>query len=248
MHAGMMLGRVRPTSKQRAMAPRFKDHMVAPPPPAPAGPFSGAIGAAIAMNGNDRYGNCTFAALANYRAIRAKLVGLGCGTQEAAVIAAYLAFTGGQDVGAVETEVLQGAVKGYDFGDEVYQIPVWAAVPLRDKALCESLIAVFGAIYIGMELPVSAQNQEIWTPAKGRDGAPGSWGGHALLRSGWKFDADGKKLVEYVTWGARKFGNEDFDGEYVDEGYVLVDADSAKAANVDYEGLVRDAQYAAQAA
>jgi len=48
-------------------------------------------------------------------------------------------------------------------------------------------IWLFGGAYIGVELPISAQTQDVWdVPANpGPDDEPGSWGGHAVYLVGY---------------------------------------------------------------
>jgi hypothetical protein len=48
-------------------------------------------------------------------------------------------------------------------------------------------IWLFGGAYIGVELPITAQNQDVWdVPAKpGPKDEPGSWGGHAVYLVGY---------------------------------------------------------------
>ena len=115
MHAHLKLGRRAPTADQRRKAlplGKYLRRSLPPPPPS----CNNTDGALIAMFGNDRYGDCTFAGLANYRAICAAKEGVVSPTLEGDVIRAYLEFTGGKDDGAVETEVLNRALDGLALG------------------------------------------------------------------------------------------------------------------------------------
>lgn len=226
------LGRVRPTSRQRAMAPRLRDFVTAPLPMAP-DEFHGATGAAIDMFGNDRYGCCVVAGAANYRAIRAQMTKQPAppSTTEA-VVTQYLKLSP-NDEGLNESEFLNTAKHGVELGGPTWQDAVWTTVDGADRDMCRSLIAIFGALYLGVELPTDAQRQEVWTPTRGRGGAPGGWGGHALLWSG--FDADHDDLV---TWGSVQLATPDWLPEYGDEFHVIVDSDSAAIAGIDFEKLV----------
>jgi len=239
MHAAMKLGRLRSTSKQLALAPRLKDFLKAPLP-APPAEYHGAAGATIGMFGNDQFGDCTIAGLANYRAIRAKLN--GCpppASTTDAVVAQYMRLTGGQDTGLNEIDVLVQAQKnGMELGGPKWMDAVRASVRY-DRSTSKSLIAIFGALYLGVELPLAAQDQAVWTPTKGRNGAPGGWGGHCLLWSGWNDpDKEGNDNDELVTWGMVKEASPLWLPRYGDEFHVIVDADSAAVAGVDFEALV----------
>ena len=56
--------------------------------------------------------------------------------------------------------------------------------PIPDVA---AAIWLFGGAYIGVEFPITAQNQDVWdVPAKpGPKDEPGSWGGHAVYLVGY---------------------------------------------------------------
>jgi hypothetical protein len=234
MHAAMKLGRIRSTSKQLALAPRLRDFLTAPLPAAPE-EFHGSEGAAIGMFGNDTYGDCTIAGLANYRAVRAAMTKQPAPLSTTdAVVAQYMRMTGGQDTGLNEIDVLvQARMNGVELGGPTWMDAVWASVRY-DHATCHSLIAIFGALYLGVELPVAAQNQTVWKPTTGRSGAPGGWGGHALLWSGWQKGGN----EELVTWGGVKEADPLWLPKYGDEFHVIVDADSAAVAGIDFESLV----------
>ena len=234
MHAQMKLGRLRSTSKQLALAPRLRDFLTAPLPTAPE-EFHGHDGATIGMWANDTYGDCTIAGLANYRAIRAKLTDQPTpATTTDAVVAQYMRLTGGQDTGLNEIDVLVQAQKfGMELGGPQWMDAVWASVRY-DRETCKSLIAIFGALYLGVELPIAAQNQAVWKPTTGRNGAPGGWGGHCLLWSGWNKEGND----ELVTWGMVKDADPLWLPKYGDEFHVIVDADSAAIAGIDFEKLV----------
>lgn len=241
-HSGMKLGRTAPTPRQRLRAMPITRYMTAPLPPAPI-ELHNADGAPIGMFGNDRYGNCTFVGVANIRAILSKLCGEGTlAITDAEVIAAYLKFTDGQDVGAVEQDVLTMAQReGIDFGEpEPWHIDAWARVDLGDVELCRQLINLFGALYLGVSLPLAAQRQELWDVGpkgtRGRGYRPGSWGGHALLQSGY----DKHGAVDLVTWGMVKIATPAWMKGYADEGYVLLPRDLAIRSGIDHDQLIAD--------
>jgi hypothetical protein len=86
---------------------------------------------------------------------------------------------------------------------------------------------LFGGIYIGLELPVTAQDQDVWAvPAGGAKGpgAPGSWGGHAVNVVG--YDAHG---LTVITWGAKKRMTWAFWDAYCEEAYALLSRDFIRA-------------------
>lgn len=239
IHAGVRLGRIRPTAEHKAKALPLAKYMRRSLPPPPLS-CNNTDGAELHMFGNDQYGDCTFAALGNYRAICAAKEGMCPPTSEADVINAYLKFTHGKDDGAIETEVLNRALDGLALGGgEPWKLAAWVTVDINDRETCRSLMAHFWSLYLGVALPVTAQDQEVWDVNPLRmygDAAPGSWGGHAVLLSNYTEDG----YVGIATWGAVKNATWRWLSAYCDEAYVLLDADRAQMAGVDWEALCDD--------
>lgn len=229
------LGRLAPSAEQRARTLPFDNYRTKALPPAPPS-CSNSLGAAIAMWLNDTYGCCTVAALANYRAIIAKKYGLGVpGTTNDKVKSTYFGLTGGQDTGLVEHDVLNAGLKGLDLGGDPYMIATWVTVDMTDLATVKSLINLFGALYLGVALPTDAQTQQVWAPTSGKGGTPNSWGMHALLVSDYTPTSFG-----LVTWGKIQTCTPDWVNEYVVEGHLLLDAEMAAVAGVNWDALVED--------
>jgi hypothetical protein len=83
-------------------------------------------------------------------------------------------------------------------------------------------ISLFGGVYIGLALPITAQSQDIWDVGSpdDPDAEPGSWGGHCVYVP--KYDAYG---FTCITWGAPKQMTLDFWNEYCDEAHALLSND-----------------------
>ena len=83
-------------------------------------------------------------------------------------------------------------------------------------------IALFGGVYIGLSLPVTAQKQDVWdvVPNGGSDAQPGSWGGHCVYVP--KYDQNG---FTCITWGQPKTMTLAFWNEYCDEAHTLLSQD-----------------------
>ena len=82
---------------------------------------------------------------------------------------------------------------------------------------------MFGGLYLGLALPVSAEDQTVWDiPQGGAEGAgqPYSWGGHAVrmcaYTTGWGTMA---------TWGERQLATWQWLLTYADEAYAVLSAD-----------------------
>lgn len=101
-------------------------------------------------------------------------------------------------------------------------------------------IQFFGGAYLGLELPVSAQTQEIWDHIEGPNALAGGWGGHAVWAVA--YDPDG---ITVVTWGQLKRMTWPFFDFYCSEGYALLSRAWLTAAwtspsGVNWESLIDD--------
>ena len=232
------LGRLRPNRDQRARALPLKAFMPTAALPQPPTICENSLGAALGMWGNDKYGCCTVAALANMRAIDAHRAREPApATTEGGVVSSYFKLTGGADNGLVEHDVLDAAMKGLELGGDTWMAAAWVTVGLDDLDLCKTLVAMFGSLYLAVELPTDAQKQlqanGVWEPTTGTGGAPGSWGGHALLLT--DFDPSGFGLV---TWGGVQRASVAWLAEYAVEAHLVLDADDAGRLGVDWDRLV----------
>jgi hypothetical protein len=85
----------------------------------------------------------------------------------------------------------------------------------------ETCINLFHGVYVGADLPLSAQGQQAWDVAPPGSTDPSyrrrSWGGHAMMCIG--YDQGG---VWFATWGNRQYATWAWFNTYVDEAYVAV--------------------------
>lgn len=151
------------------------------PNPAPSG-----------MMVNDRLGCCTVSGVGH--AIQAWNVEVGVSDHvpnDPEVETTYMDLAGGVDSGCVEADVLQRWQRQGLFG---HQIAGYAPVRPGDV---HQPVAFYGAAYLGVALPMSAQEQfaagDEWTVE------PGSpiEGGHCIVAVGYD-----QHTVQCVTWGA----------------------------------------------
>jgi hypothetical protein len=178
------------------------------------------------MMANDVIGDCTCAAsghgIMDWTDSNGKLFT----PTDADVIGAYSAVTGyvpGEpwtDNGAYCIEVLNYWRK---HGIAGRKISAYTQINHRNSHEVEYSIYLFGFAYIGLALPLSAQSQPtLWSvgPNLEGDNAPGSWGGHCVIVTG--FDKDG---LDVITWGTRIRMTWNFWYCYVDEAYALLSPD-----------------------
>ena len=136
------------------------------------------------MYANDRIGDCTIAAAGHMIEVwTAAARGEAVEVSESSVLTAFDRVkivdpvTG--EEGAVELDVLRDW-RSHGVGH--HRIAAYARVSGHDHTLVQSAAWLFGGLYIGLALPVSAQQQRVWdwTGSLSGDARPGSWGGHAV--------------------------------------------------------------------
>lgn len=183
------------------------------------------------MMENDQIGDCTCAAaghlLMEWTANAGKKMFTPTDKQIVAAysgITGYNPTTGANDNGAVEIDVLnywrQSGIAGHKIGAYM------ALEPSNHNHITES-VYLFEGCYIGVQLPISAQDQvknhQPWSVPPGGatgDGAKGSWGGHAVPVVA--YDLRG---VTVVTWGALQKMTWSFWEAYCDESYAILSKD-----------------------
>lgn len=193
-------------------------------PPAPAQLDLTAHVPAWPMYDNDRIGDCTTAAAGHMiEAWSAASHGTAVEVSDAAVVDAFdhvkVVDPATGEEGAVELDVLTYWRKS---GIGGHRIGAFARVAVHDAALVRSAAYLFGGLYIGLALPLSAQTQQEWdwTGSLTGPARPGSWGGHAVDIVGYAADA-----LTIVTWGALKRMTWSFWDRYVDECYGILSDD-----------------------
>lgn len=177
----------------------------------------------------------------------------------------------GSDQGGVEIDVLNDW-RQQEFAG--HPLDAYVAIDLRDSSgsgaavpAIAAAIWLFGGAYIGVELPVTAQNQDVWdVPASpGPDDEPGSWGGHAVYVVGYDLGltmVDGRWSIEKppansrpaitqapskivnrqstiscITWGQPKKMTLAWFEKYCSEAYALVSKDWLNAGGISPSGF-----------
>jgi hypothetical protein len=173
---------------------------------------------------NDRIGDCTTAAAGHMiEAWTAAVRGQAVEIPEQAVLDAFdhvkLVDPATGEEGAVELDVLRYWRKS---GIGGHTIGAYARVSVHSHRLVESGAWLFGGLYIGLQLPLTAQAQDVWdwTGSLSGNALPGSWGGHAV--DVVAYDAQG---LTVVTWGRLKQMTWSFWDRYCDEAYCILSED-----------------------
>lgn len=186
--------------------------------------------------GNATVGDCTCAEVGHQVN---QLTWYGSGTEvkptAPQVLAFYSAITGynpsdpSTDTGAYVQDVLAYWRKNGLIG---HKILAYAAVDVANVTEVKQAIALFGSLNIGMNFPDSAMAQfnagQVWDVAKGAKVDAG----HCVMAVG--YDAAG---VDITTWGKRTRVTWAFWKKYVDEAWLVLDADGVQKAGAYFTGL-----------
>lgn len=135
------------------------------------------------------------------------------------VVSGYRPEDPSTDRGAVLLDVLKLWRKK---GIGGHTVGAFASVEIQNRPQLVEALAIFGGIYAGLDLPLSAQDQRIWEvpPGHGQGTTRGSWGGHAV-----PILAADRHGLTVVTWGALKRMSWPFWKAYGDEAYALISPD-----------------------
>jgi len=218
-HSKMRLGRKAIKTDTRTLA--LGDYLTPslPPPPATADWTKGI--ASWGMMLNDTLGDCTIAGCGHAVQVWSANTGGMVTVPDPTIESFYEKWDGyvpgdpSTDNGGVELDVLNDWQKQGFAGNALM-----AFADPKPSSLVEvrQSIALFGGVYIGLSLPLTAQTQAVWdvVPKGGAKAKPGSWGGHCVFVP--KYDQNG---FTCITWGQQKTMTLAFWKKYVDEAHTL---------------------------
>src|SRR6185312_14090042 len=98
-----------------------------------------------------------------------------------------------------------------------HQIGAYASLDVLSMDHVRCAVNLFGGVYIGAALPLSAQSQTVWDVVDGPSGESGTLGGHAMAVVAYTPTGP-----VFVTWGALKIATWAWWAKYVDEAYALI--------------------------
>lgn len=186
------------------------------------------------MMSNSHYGDCTCAAVGHaVQAFTVNTTGTPFTASDAQVLALYSTVTGEEgaafnagpppvnDNGCIIRDVLN---EWRTNGFVGHQLGAYAYINPRRFDMIRAAIDLFGAVNIGIALPISAQTQfPVWTvtdPTLQGNAAPGSWGGHSVILTAYS-----PKTVTCVTWGLEMYITWAWLYYYCDEAWALLSPD-----------------------
>ena len=176
---------------------------------------------------NDRIGDCVFAAQAHMIEAWNFYAGHAFQPSNAQVLKAY-EDVGGYDPGNPSSDNganLLAALKYWrKTGIGGHKILAFISVNFRNLTEVRQAILLFGSVYLGLQLPISAQGEWAWTvPAGGTYtyvGSPGGWGGHCV-----NLCASSPETHTCISWGQRLKMSHNFLYDYGDEAFVCLSQD-----------------------
>lgn len=197
-------------------------------------------GANYGMMLNDSLGDCTIAGCAHAIQICSAAVGQEVTVSDDVVLQYYEKWDGYDpanpdytDQGGVEPDVLNDWRRDTFDGHELL---AYCDPDPGNAVHVKWGINLFGGLYIGLQLPASAQNQGVWDVADGPDGEPGSWGGHCVFVPAYTPDH-----LLCITWGQIKAMTWAFWQKYCDESHALLLKDFINANDQTADGIDLDA-------
>lgn len=179
---------------------------------------------------NNALGDCTCAGVGHSPQIwTLNVYGTMCTILDANVEHIYEKWCGyvpgdpSTDQGGVEPVVLNKWRANGFFGHDLL---AYCDPDPQNQEHVEIAVDLFGVVYIGLGLPITAQSQVggVWDvvgdPNTDPNSAPYSWGGHCVIIVG--YDADG---LTCITWGALQKMTWRFWDAYCDESHALLGRD-----------------------
>jgi len=222
-HSKMKLGRkaIKTDSRTLQLAQYFTPTL---PPPPPAKDWTHGI-TGWGMMLNDQLGDCTIAGVGHAVQVWTANTGSEVTVSDTTVETYYERWDGyvpgdpSTDTGGIELDVLNDWQKG-DFAG--HKLIAFADPKPSNLMEIRQSIALFGGVYIGLAMPITAQRQDIWdvVPRGGANASPGSWGGHAVFVP--TYDENG---FTCITWGQLKVMTLAFWKKYCDEAHTLLGQD-----------------------
>ncbi|HEY1987775.1 MAG TPA: hypothetical protein VGG85_20345 [Terracidiphilus sp.] len=170
---------------------------------------------------NDKLGCCTIAGVGHAIQVWSACTGGEVTVADSVIESFYEQWDGynpadpNTDNGGIELDVLNDWRKTPVDG---HNLLAFADPKVSNLVEVRQSITLFGGVYIGVGLPVTAQNQDVWdvVPNSGANGKKGSWGGHCVFVP--KYDEHG---FTCITWGGLKTMTLNFWKKYVDEAHTL---------------------------
>jgi hypothetical protein len=191
------------------------------------------------MMRNNDLGDCTCAALGHALQTVSAATGSEYTVHDDVVVDAYSRWCGyvrgdeSTDQGGVELDILKQFRRDGLGGKTLL---AFTSVAISDFEQIKRAIHAFNGIYIGLQLPLTAQDQDTWDLVlNSNENQPGSWGGHAVWMPAFDARRQDHETLDCITWGGRKRMTLDFFRTYCDEAWALLMGDWAAFGSSDFK-------------
>lgn len=221
-HAQVRLGRKAVKRDSRTL--QLRDYIAPAALPTPPKSYS-YLGTGVQWGDmcNSKLGCCTIAGVGHASQVwTLNASGVMVAVPDQAILDKYSAWDGyvpgnaNTDSGGVELDVLNDWKRD---GFQGVTLEGFVEVDYTDPDMVNAAMWLFGGLYIGINLPASAQNQALWDVGTGHDARPGTWGGHCVFTAA----RDGvSSRRTCITWGMEQVMSDAFWNKYVDECYALL--------------------------
>jgi hypothetical protein len=188
--------------------------------------FDWFIGVPDSVDLNDRLGICVVAAEAKTErswTANANALNVACTIIDADILDVY-EHGAGYDPNDPSTDqgwdLLSALAYWQKIGIAGHKIGAYASVNPRHHMMVRAATFLFEGLYIALELPISAQTQDVWDAATGANGTPGSWGGHCVTIQAVLND---QPICR--TWGSAQPMTWAFLDKYCSEAYAIISSD-----------------------
>ncbi len=217
-HSNMKLGRkaIKTDTRTLALGKYLKPSLPAPPP---SKDWTRGI-TDWGMMLNDKLGDCTIAGIAHAIQVWSANTDGEITVADSIVESYYEKWDGynpsdpSTDRGGIELDVLNN---WHNEPFDGHPLLAFADPKFSNLNQIRQSITLFGGVYIGISLPVTAQTQDVWDVGKGADARKGSWGGHCVFVP--KYD---EHSFTCITWGELKTMTVAFWKKYCDEAHTLL--------------------------
>lgn len=183
---------------------------------------------------NDMLGDCVIAAMGHVIQQQTTYAsGKAFVPSDSAILKGYM-DVGGYQPGNPFTDngcVMLDALKYWrKTGIAGHKILAFATLKLGNMNELKQAITLFGNVYLGVDLPVTAQYQDkCWSvvPDAGAEADPLSWGGHCVNCAMYDpaIPEEANSTIGFVSWGQLMYMTTAFYRRYVSEAYVVLSQD-----------------------
>lgn len=223
---GVKLGRPR-RSPRDPRTLRFANYLTADLPQPPAALDYGDKVKSWGMLANDQLGDCTAAGILHgIKLVRSQNGFDPTYTDQDAITlysqtCGYVPGNPKTDQGGVEIDILKQWRKAPIQGCDLL---AFASVDPTNWEHVKFALYMSGWLYMGVNLPLSAQKPGLWS---GTSDMPGGWGGHCMVASAYR-EKRGlcsyftSKILTAITWGTTQDMTADWVATYCDELWVPI--------------------------